>query len=291
MFKFTTGEVRDLALLPADIAAWITVSASGCWEWQRARNNFGYGHMFREGRHVYVHRVVFEILASPIPHGYVLDHLCRNPPCCNPAHLEPVTHAENGRRAREAARLGLPVQAVRRLVMAMQPPPGRWLAIPGFPEYMVSDRGRVWSRPRTTTRGGLLKLNTDSHGRVYVNLTRNGKQKVRRVHQLVAEAFIGPCPSGMEVRHLDGNPANNSLANLQYSTHAVNMADMVAHGTSKSHMIHCKRGHEFTPENTRVGKSGSRFCRACQRDRYRRSHPLIVDNLVDQGDRQGAIAA
>lgn len=42
---------------------------------------------------------LYELLVGPVPEGLELDHLCRNPPCCNPAHLEPVTHAENMRRA------------------------------------------------------------------------------------------------------------------------------------------------------------------------------------------------
>lgn len=42
-----------------------------------------------------VHRVVYEALVGPIPDGMVIDHLCRQPSCVNPAHLEPVTRREN----------------------------------------------------------------------------------------------------------------------------------------------------------------------------------------------------
>lgn len=45
------------------------------------------------------HIVVWEEVAGPVAAGLELDHLCRQPLCCNPAHLEPVTHAENMRRA------------------------------------------------------------------------------------------------------------------------------------------------------------------------------------------------
>ena len=51
------------------------------------------------------------------------------------------------------------------------------------------------------------------------------------VHQLVAEAFLGPCPQGMEVCHNDGDRANNKLENLRYDTRKANHADKRVHGT------------------------------------------------------------
>jgi hypothetical protein len=42
--------------------------------------------------------VAYELFVGPIPEGLELDHLCRNPSCVNPAHLEAVTHRENVRR-------------------------------------------------------------------------------------------------------------------------------------------------------------------------------------------------
>jgi len=74
---------------------------SGCWLWTGARNRDGYGQLWL-GRIVYVHRWAYERFVGPIPEGLEIDHLCRVPACCNPAHLEPVTHAENIRRGYEA---------------------------------------------------------------------------------------------------------------------------------------------------------------------------------------------
>lgn len=75
-----------------------------CWEWIGTRYGNGYGQaaIGDGGRINQAHRVVYEALVGPIPEGLELDHLCRNPSCVNPDHLEPVTHAENMRRMGDA---------------------------------------------------------------------------------------------------------------------------------------------------------------------------------------------
>lgn len=66
----------------------------GCWIWTGGCIK-GYGAFWYEGRNVRAHRYAYELLVGPIPEGLTLDHLCRNKPCVNPAHLEPVTVGEN----------------------------------------------------------------------------------------------------------------------------------------------------------------------------------------------------
>lgn len=101
---------------PLEARLWPKVDAAGpCWLWTGHRSAQGYGRIGTgEGRAVaLVHRVVWELLVGPIPASLELDHLCRVRSCCNPDHLEPVTHAENVRRGAFGANR-LPLAKCRR---------------------------------------------------------------------------------------------------------------------------------------------------------------------------------
>ncbi len=65
-----------------------------------------------------------------------------------------------------------------------------------------------------------------------VGLSLHGKATSMYVHSLVLRVFVGPCPDGMECRHLDGNPTNNRLENLEWATYQINQQDRAKHGTS-----------------------------------------------------------
>jgi len=108
-----------------------------------------------------------------------------------------------------------------------------WRQVVGHQFYEVSDLGRVRSLDRDIeslwhgqpyTRpmpGRVLKLKTDKNGYAYVIISPN--HTTRKVHHLVAEAFIGPRPSGHEINHKDGNKANNLPSNLEWVTGKINI--------------------------------------------------------------------
>lgn len=69
--------------------------ATGCINWQ-GNLTAGYGKIRSDsGKLIPTHRLAYELARGPIPNGLVLDHLCRNPRCCNPNHLEAVTSVVN----------------------------------------------------------------------------------------------------------------------------------------------------------------------------------------------------
>jgi predicted XRE-type DNA-binding protein len=104
--------------------------------------------------------------------------------------------------------------------------------VPGHPAYEVSSFGEVFTR-RYGERGSkigkslhFLKRSLNNSG--YQSVRIDGETKF--VHALVLETFVGPCPEGMECRHLDGDGQNNYVDNLRWGTRFENVADKIRHG-------------------------------------------------------------
>jgi hypothetical protein len=79
------------------VPRWRIDKKTGCWNWIGAKSQ-GYGVMRKEKKTVLAHRYNYEEKKGKIPKGMFIDHLCRNPTCVNPDHLEVVTPRENVRR-------------------------------------------------------------------------------------------------------------------------------------------------------------------------------------------------
>lgn len=138
--------------------------------------------------------------------------------------------------------------------------------------YRISDRGRVMSLPRRNkntngswiTKPKILMGSRGQYGHTFVSLRNPSTPGLKRsvlIHRLVLEMFIGPCPDGMECRHLDGNPLNNRLDNLRWGTHLENMEDRRRHGS-----LIGKMAREFTPEYRARISAGVRRAKARRRN-------------------------
>lgn len=73
----------------------VRVSPMGCWQWVPCQARGGYGYFESGGKMKGAHRIAYQHWKGPIPKDLQVDHLCRNPTCVNPAHLEAVTGREN----------------------------------------------------------------------------------------------------------------------------------------------------------------------------------------------------
>lgn len=122
----------------------------------------------------------------------------------------------------------------------------QWRSVVGYEGlYEVSNLGRVRSVPRLAccgyrvdgsphyrqTSAKIMSQKETVGGYMLTPLYKEGHKR-KLVHRLVLEAFVGPCPPGMEACHADGNPKNNALTNLRWDTPKSNAADRIRHGTS-----------------------------------------------------------
>lgn len=93
--------MRNNTLIPPHDAKvlerfWTKVDKSGeCWTWMAQRGHYGHGIFKLDGKSVLAHRVSHELSIGPIPQGLVIDHICHNPSCVNPAHLRAVSQKQN----------------------------------------------------------------------------------------------------------------------------------------------------------------------------------------------------
>ena len=160
-------------------------------------------------------------------------------------------------------------------------PHERWLPVPGYGgDYSVSNLGRVRSESRTVMdKNGnhrrvserILKPAMLAGGHLRVDLWKDSKQDLRYVHHLVLEAFVGEAPPGTQACHWNDDKEDNRPENLRWVTRSENALDKVRNGNHhEARKTHCKRGHEFTPENTKPqsGRKGRR-CRTCENARRR----------------------
>lgn len=103
-----------------------------------------------------------------------------------------------------------------------------WKPVIGFDDYEVSTLGRVRSHKSAEPR--ILKPTPQRSGHLQLWLRKDGETHAVRVHRLVLEAFVGPCPEGLICSHDDDDPTNNCLSNLTWDTYSNNTKQMIKNG-------------------------------------------------------------
>lgn len=162
----------------------------------------------------------------------------------------------------------------------------QWLPVVGWEGfYEVSDQGRVRSLDRMTpnrwgtltpckgrTLAGKIAPITGYRVCTLVNAAE-GKQRYANIHRLVLEAFVGPCPDGMECCHNDGDRSNAALTNLRWDTRSANTLDAVSQRTNHhAKKETCSEGHPYDGvTHHKARKATSRYCKRCKaaKDRAR----------------------
>ena len=106
----------------------------------------------------------------------------------------------------------------------------QWRTISGFPNYQISNIGRVI----LIKSGKILKSRANTHGYQIIGLTSNYKQTMCQIHRLVALEFIENIENKPCVDHVDRNRVNNNINNLRWVTHQQNNMNSTKSTNNKS---------------------------------------------------------
>jgi hypothetical protein len=141
-----------------------------------------------------------------------------------------------------------------------------WRTIAEFPDYQVSNFGRV----KSFKRGGEIIIRQCPRSQRVKYLSVNlyaARRSTLNVHQLVASTFLGSCPEGHEVLHGSAGILDNSVSNLSYGSHSENKLNQRRDGTHTGKAVIRSDGAEFINMHVAAEASGCRpnsICNVCQ---------------------------
>lgn len=97
--------------------------------------------------------------------------------------------------------------------------------VPHCPGYFAGEDGQIYRN------GTVRKPTTNGRGYLRIKTSISNVQRDEYIHRMVCAAYHGPCPRGLECRHLDGIRSNNRPGNLEWSDKLTNESDKRRHGT------------------------------------------------------------
>lgn len=260
--------------LPDKFKNFSRILPSGCWEWTGSTCT-GYGSVNWNGKTGIPHRITFELAhGRKIQEGLVIDHLCLNRSCINPAHLDEVTRAENNRRI-----VRKPKTHCKR---------GHLYSEDDIDKRTGYRRCRACAKESSNRSVGKLRelsrKSTLPYGTPFLNSFRQGSQdecwewmgtvsmgygifRGKKAYRMSYETFVGEIPNGLVIDHLC---ENRSCVN-PYHLEPVTRGENTRRASHKRIREVCPRGHAYDAENTYIlPKSGGRVCRTCMNERNRR---------------------
>jgi len=132
-----------------------------------------------------------------------------------------------------------------------------WKIIKNFPNYMISNLGRIKSlNYKRTNKEQILKQNINGRGYYYVNISVNNKYHNLLIHREVATAFLNNNKNYSDVNHKDGNKLNNNVNNLEWCTRSHNIQHAYNNGLKKggkgkTYKKRCELAIEYINEHKR----------------------------------------
>jgi hypothetical protein len=118
--------------------------------------------------------------------------------------------------------------------VSIERPDEIWLPVPGYEGlYEISNFGRLRGSPRQGSDGRILNITPSKPcGYLRVRLYKKGKGFAKKIHRLVLEAFVGPCPPKHDGCHNNGKRDDCRLSNLRWDTRKANCQDAKLHGNA-----------------------------------------------------------
>ncbi len=204
-----------------------------CWIWTAGKSScrMGYGRFWHNEKLKMAHRFSYEIFKGKIPKGLHLDHLCRNPICVNPDHLEPVTAYENAKRS------------------------------PYFNGHKTHCiRGHEFDKFNTIFDNKGRRSCKICKDKWLTNYLKNLRDEtIRRGKKPPKSHCLNGHPLAGDNLTINGKGARICIICRN------NRARKISKIANKGKSNFCINGHEYTPENTRILVSGARACRICKR--------------------------